>query len=433
MPPENLPIDEENFSTPLPVEDTSENASQSNQSSQSDRSEPFSQFDQMDELDEMGELSADELSALEDLDDLINSAEPIGDPDTSSADRAGTSLESTSPELAPESIPAAIALQQEADRLKAEIELLKTTKQEILEAQVQELQAAIARATQDSLGDLEKRQQELQASIALLQRKQERLQNEMKTTYAGASQDIAVRVQGFKDYLVGSLQDLVASAEKLELVPPKAEPLSEPVATAKPQQVEESPMLAEQAFETQKQRIEQLLERYRTLPDYYGPPWKLRRTFEQVHADRVSNWFLAQAGRGAIRSMGTRLQNILVAAAVVSVLRVLYADKVRVLVLATSPERLGEWRRGFQDCLGIGRDNFGPEKGVVLFEDPDPLSLKGDRLVSEGLTPLVIIDEAEEYISVDLLRFPLILAYGRDPQTKPSYSSRDRDRDFRDF
>jgi hypothetical protein len=283
------------------------------------------------------------------------------------------------------------------------------------------------------LGDLEKRQQELQASIALLQRKQERLQNEMKTTYAGASQDIAVRVQGFKDYLVGSLQDLVASAEKLELVPPKAEPLSEPVATAKPQQVEESPMLAEQAFETQKQRIEQLLERYRTLPDYYGPPWKLRRTFEQVHADRVSNWFLAQAGRGAIRSMGTRLQNILVAAAVVSVLRVLYADKVRVLVLATSPERLGEWRRGFQDCLGIGRDNFGPEKGVVLFEDPDPLSLKGDRLVSEGLTPLVIIDEAEEYISVDLLRFPLILAYGRDPQTKPSYSSRDRDRDFRDF
>ncbi|WP_019498758.1 DUF3086 domain-containing protein [Pseudanabaena sp. PCC 6802] len=426
MSPENLPIEEENMSAPLPVEDTSATTSQSNQSSQSDR---LSQFEQSDELDELGELSADELSALDDLNELINSAEPIEAPDTSSADRTDTS-----PELALVSIPESTTLQQEADRLKAEIELLKTTKQEILEAQVQELQAAIVRATQDSLGDLEKRQQELQASIALLQRKQERLQNEMKTTYAGASQDIAVRVQGFKDYLVGSLQDLVASAEKLELVPPKAEPLAEPVVTAKPQ-VEESPMLAEQAFESQKQRIEQLLERYRTLPDYYGPPWKLRRTFEQVHADRVANWFLAQAGRGAIRSMGTRLQNILVAAAVVSVLRALYADKVRILVLATSPERLGEWRRGFQDCLGIGRDNFGPEKGVVLFEDPDPLSLKGDRLVSEGLTPLVIIDEAEEYISVDLLRFPLILAYGRDPQAKPSYASRDkdRDRDFRDF
>jgi hypothetical protein len=416
MHPENLPI-EENIPTPFSVEDTSENTSSSDRSRQSDQ---FSQFGQSDELDELGELSADELSALEDLDELINSAEPIAELDTISTDRTTTNPETT--------------LQQEADRFRAEIELLKTTKQEIIEAQVRELQAAIARVTQDSVADLEKRQQELQASIALLQRKQERLQNEMKTTYAGASQDIAVRVQGFKDYLVGSLQDLVASAEKLELVPPRSEAVTEPVAVAKPQ-AEESPMLTEQAFEAQKQKIEQLLERYRTLPDYYGPPWKLRRTFEQVHAERVSNWFLTQAGRGAIRSMGTRLQNILVAAATVSVLRVLYADKVRVLVLATSPERLGEWRRGFQDCLGIGRDNFGPEKGVVLFEDPDPLSLKGDRLVSEGLTPLVIIDEAEEFISVDLLRFPLILAYGRDPQAKPSYSSRDRDRDrdFRDF
>jgi Protein of unknown function (DUF3086) len=324
-----------------------------------------------------------------------------------------------------------ILLQRSLEQLKSEIELLKTAKQEILESQVQELQAAIERVTQESLGDLEKRKQELQSAISLLQRKQERLQNEMKTTYAGVSQDIAIRVQGFKDYLVGSLQDLVANAEKLELLPPKQEQSPEPVVVAAKQP--EPQMLAEQAFESQKQKVEQLLERYRTLPDYYGPPWKLRRTFEQAHAERVSNWFLAQAGRGAIRSMGTRLQNILVSAAVVSVLRVLYSDKVRVLVLATSPERLGEWRRGFQDCLGISRDNFGPEKGVVLFEDPEPLTLKGDRLVSDGLMPLVIIDEAEEYIAVDLLRFPLLLAFGRDPFANTSYSSRDRDRDFRDF
>ena len=350
-------------------------------------------------------------------DRLDETAEPSSNTNPSSAD--------TNAEIA-----APLLLQQSVAQLKSEIELLKTAKQEILESQVQELQAAVERVTQESLGDLEKRKQELQSAISLLQRKQERLQNEMKTTYAGVSQDIAVRVQGFKDYLVGSLQDLVANAEKLELLPPKPETSPEPVVVNKPP---EPQILAEQAFESQKQKVEQLLERYRTLPDYYGPPWKLRRTFEQTHAERVSNWFLAQAGRGAIRSMGTRLQNILVASAIVSVLRVLYSDKVRVLVLATSPERLGEWRRGFQDCLGISRDNFGPEKGVVLFEDPEPLSLKGDRLVSDGLMPLVIIDEAEEYIAVDLLRFPLILAYGRDPLAKPSYSYRDRDRDFRDF
>jgi hypothetical protein len=173
------------------------------------------------------------------------------------------------------------------------------------------------------------------------------------------------------------------------------------------------------------------LERYRTLPDYYGAAWKLRRTFESTHASRVASWFFDQAGRGAVRTMGTRLQNILVASATVSVLRSLYGEKIRILVLATAPERLGEWRRGFQDCLGLTRDNFGPEKGVVLFEDPEPLAIKGDRLVTEELMPLIIIDEAEEFISVDLLRFPLVIAFGRDPDAKVSY--RDRDRDFRDW
>lgn len=392
LPSENLPA-EENILTPLPSDGGS---------------------DRLDEMMEELELELDSSVNLRNS-DTNNINTPIDDLDIDDLDTES------------------LLMKRSLEQLKSEIELLKTAKQEILESQVQELQAAVERVTQVSLGDLEKRKQELQSAISLLQRKQERLQNEMKTTYAGVSQDIAIRVQGFKDYLVGSLQDLVANAEKLELLPPKPEKSPEPAVVAAKQP--EPQMLAEQAFESQKQKVEQLLERYRTLPDYYGPPWKLRRTFEQTHADRVSNWFLAQAGRGAIRSMGTRLQNILVAAAVVSVLRVLYSDKVRVLVLATSPERLGEWRRGFQDCLGIGRDHFGPEKGVVLFEDPEPLSLKGDRLMSDGLMPLVIIDEAEEYIAVDLLRFPLILAYGRDPLAKPSYSSRDRDRDrdFRDF
>jgi len=321
-------------------------------------------------------------------------------------------------------------LEQQKLNLQAEIEQLKTTKQEILQAQITELQTAINQITQETLAETQTRKQELQAEITLLQRKYERLQTEMKTTYAGVSQDVAVRVQGFKDYLVGSLQDLVSTVEKLNLVPKPLKPV-EVVAEKADKKVVVSPeFLTEQVFGSQKQKIEQLLERYRTLPDYYGAAWKLRRTFETSHADRVSSWFFSQAGRGAIRSMGTRLQNILVAAATVSVLRSLYGDKIRVLILATSPERLGEWRRGFQDCLGINRENFGPEKGVVLFEDPEPLCMKGDRLTTEGMMPLVIIDEAEEAVAVDMLRFPLLLAYGRDPQAKNAYT---RDREFRDF
>lgn len=327
-----------------------------------------------------------------------------------------------------------IALRQEESALQANIAELNAVKQKVLQNQLDDLQKAIERITKESLGELEQRKQELQASVAVLQRKLERLQTEMKTTYAGSSQDIAVRVQGFKEYLTGSLQDLVASAEKLNLVPPQPEPIKEPEPVKEP----EPQPLSEQAFGEQKQKVEKLLEQYRTLPDYYGPAWKLRRTFETAHAERVANWFFNQAGRGAIRTMGTRLQNILVAAAVVSVLRAIYGNKIRVLILATAPERLGEWRRGFQDCLGISRDNFGPEKGVVLFEDPEPLSAKGDRLVSEGLMPLVIIDELEDYISVDLLRFPLLVAFGSDPQARTNYASasRDRDRDYkstRDF
>ncbi|AFY72179.1 Protein of unknown function (DUF3086) [Synechococcus sp. PCC 7502] len=330
---------------------------------------------------------------------------------------AEQTLESNSAQLADQE--ALAALQIEKQQLLAEIAQLRADK-----TQISELQATITQITQDSLTEYQTRKQEITAEIAVLQRKYERLQNEMKTIYAGASQDVAVRVQGFKDYLLGSLQDLVGTVEKLNLVPKPvkvAEPELKKVAAVEP------PSLTEQAFGDQKQKIEQLLERYRTLPDYYGPTWKLRRTFEATHAERVSNWFFAQAGRGAIRTMGTRLQNILVAAAAVSILRSLYGDKIRVLILATSPERLGEWRRGFQDCLGLNRENFGPEKGVVLFEDPDPLCLKGDRLTTEGQMPLIIIDEAEESISIDTLRFPLLLAFGRDPAAKNTYF---RDRDF---
>jgi hypothetical protein len=326
-------------------------------------------------------------------------------------------------------------LKQAESELRGELDHLKNTKSKILQDQLDDLQAGIIRLAQADVARLEYQKQELQSAIAVLEKRKERLDKEMTSTYAGTSQDIAIRVQGFKDYLVGSLQDLVASAEKLNLVAPSAQPVAETVASTAQQPVKEAePLrLSEQTFAEYKQRVEQLLERYRTLPDYYGPAWKLRRTFEQVHADRVSKWFFEQSGRGAIRTMGTRLQNILVTSAAISVLKAVYGEKLRVLVLATSPERLGEWRRGFQDCLGLTREHFGSDKGIALFEDPEPMATKGDRMVKEGLSPLVVIDESEELISVDLLRFPLLIAFGGAPDVKPAapsaYMNRDMNRD----
>ncbi|MFN9164766.1 MAG: DUF3086 domain-containing protein, partial [Pseudanabaena sp.] len=226
-------------------------------------------------------------------------------------------------------------LKQEESELRRELESLKNIKSKILQDQLDDLQAGIIRLAQADVARLEYQKQELQSAIAVLEKRKDRLDKEMTSTYAGTSQDIAIRVQGFKDYLVGSLQDLVASAEKLNLVAATSpQPVAETVAPVDKQPVKaaEPLRLSEQTFAEYKQRVDQLLERYRTLPDYYGLAWKLRRTFEQVHADRVSKWFFEQSGRGAIRTMGTRLQNILVTSAAISILKAVYGEKLRVLV-----------------------------------------------------------------------------------------------------
>ena len=103
-----------------------------------------------------------------------------------------------------------------------------------------------------------------------------------------------------------------------------------------------TPGFVANTFEDQSDRIRSLLDQYRMRPDYYGSAWQFRRTFEPIHADRVSNWFFSQGGRGAIKSMGSRLQNVLVASAVISILYTLYGNRLHTLVLSNSPERLGE-------------------------------------------------------------------------------------------
>lgn len=323
-------------------------------------------------------------------------------------------------------------LQRTEESLKQEISDLQAS-YKTLQSEVGNTQKALSKMTQEALSELEQRKQTLLISVEQLERRQERIRNEMRTTFAGASQELAIRVQGFKDYLTGSLQDLAAAAEQLELVPPtKLEPQKLVIREAEPDndfdddfddeyEERETSDFSRGQFQDTTRKIRELIDRYRTKPDYYGPPWQLRRTFEPVHAERVSTWFFKQGGRGALRTMGSRLQNTLISSAIVSVLHSLYGNKVRTLVLANSPERLGEWRRGLQDCLGIGRPDFGPDRGLALFESPSAVAQKAERLVKAGLQPFIIIDDSEEQINVGLLQFPLWLAFAPDPKMMRDY------------
>ncbi|HYW18951.1 MAG TPA: DUF3086 domain-containing protein [Nodularia sp. (in: cyanobacteria)] len=307
--------------------------------------------------------------------------------------------------------------------LKAEIASLEVS-YKTLQEQLSETQTSLGRLVQESLVQLEQRKQALQISVEQLERRQERIRNEMRTTFAGTSQDLAIRVQGFKDYLTGSLQDLAMSAEQLQLTPPQVVERAKPVVqeVKAPQEQPGTPQFAQKQFQDTTSKIRRLIDQYRSKPDYYGAPWQLRRTFEPVHAERVSDWFFNQGGRGALRSMGSRLQNILIASAVASILHKLYGDRIRTLVLANTPERLGEWRRGLQDCLGIARPDFGPDRGVALFETPEALAQKADRLVKSNQLPLIIIDDSFEQISLAMLQFPLWLAFAPDPKAMKSYN-----------
>lgn len=319
-------------------------------------------------------------------------------------------------------------LQRTEESLKQQIADLQASYKN-LQSEVGNTQKALSKMTQEALSDLEQRKQTLLISVEQLERRQERIRNEMRTTFAGASQELAIRVQGFKDYLTGSLQDLAAAAEQLELVPPTQPEPQQPLEREIELDDEFDDEYGDRGtsefnrgqFQDTTKKIRSLIDQYRTKPDYYGPPWQLRRTFEPVHAERVSTWFFQQGGRGALRSMGSRLQNTLIASAIISVLYSLYGNRVRTLVLANSPERLGEWRRGLQDCLGVGRPDFGPDRGLALFETSSAVAQKAERLVKANLQPFIIIDDSEEQINVGLLQFPLWLAFAPDPKMMRDY------------
>lgn len=266
-----------------------------------------------------------------------------------------------------------------------------------------------------ALSELQGRRAGLQAEIAGLEQQRDRLRKEIGAHAIGQSEWIASRVKGFQAYLVGALQDLAAAAEQAELVVApvvvQPSPLDQAVTA---EDTVPAPAVAGQ-FSQDEDLIREALERYGGQPDFYADPWKLRRTLEPAAAALLQDWFLNQGGRGAQASGGSRNRNVLVTAAAIAVLGELFGDRFQTLVLAGQPERLGEWRRGLQDCLGLGREDFGPTSGIVLFERAEALIERADRLEERGELPFIVIDAGEAAVAVPVLQFPLWLAFAASP------------------
>jgi hypothetical protein len=267
-----------------------------------------------------------------------------------------------------------------------------------------------------ALQELQERRTLLLEEIAELEKRRAQIEVETTRSFSGQSDAIARRLKGFQDYLVGALQDLAVAAEAVELVaqPVLVQPSPLDQAAASPAE-EPAPPPAAGLFQQDEALIRDQLERFQGQPDFYADPWKLRRTLDRDGAALLGEWFLSQGGRGAQPSSGSRNRNALVAAAAVAILGELYGERFQTLVLAGQPERLGEWRRGLQDCLGLSREDFGPTSGIVLFERADALIERADRLEERGELPFIVIDASERSVEIPVLQFPLWLAFAAGP------------------
>ena len=253
----------------------------------------------------------------------------------------------------------------------------------------------------------------LMKEINILEKQKNNLITDIESNFSGKSDNIAKRVKGFQDYLTGALLHLSQTVEKLELVSQpimvKPSPLDETQIKAK-NEIIHVPALSD-TFKPDEKIIRQCFSLFCKQPDFYAEPWKLRRSLDKEDIEILDDWFFNMGGRGALESRGSRQKNVLLSAGLISILGELYGDQFQTLILASEPERLGEWRRILQDCLGLNRDDFGPNSGIVLFERPEGVIEKADRLEAEDEVPLIIIDGSETNIEIPILQFPLWLAF----------------------
>ena len=274
-----------------------------------------------------------------------------------------------------------------------------------------------------ALHELVQRRTELEQEIGELEQRRQAIRREIESSFAGQADGVARRIKGFQDYLVGALQDLAMAAEQVELVPQpllvQPSPLDAAATPDTPRSTTStatsSPGASTGLFSADGELIRARLLSLQGQPDFYADPWQLRRSLELSGSSSLENWFLDQGGRGAQPSSGSRNRNGLITAAAIAILGELYGDRFQTLVLASQPERLGEWRRSLQDCLGLTRDDFGPTSGIVLFERPDALIERADRLEERGELPFIVIDAAEQVVDIPILQFPLWLAFAPGP------------------
>ena len=275
------------------------------------------------------------------------------------------------------------------------------------------------------LAELLARREQLLVEISDLERRRDRLQHDIRSHFAGSSDELSRRVKGFQDYLVGALQELSQRAEALELSPQQVivqpSPMDQqvPPVMSQPQRPDHQPLTARSPhsaspFAADQALIEEMIERFQQTPDFYAPAWRLRCCLDALQSELLGDWCLNQGGRGAQQSLGRRHRNLQVGAAAIALLTELYGEQLQTLVLAGRPERLGDWRRGLQDYLGLGREDFGPSSGISLFERPDALIQRADRLEALDGVPFILVDAAEQVVDIPILQFPIWLAFAAD-------------------
>ncbi len=232
--------------------------------------------------------------------------------------------------------------------------------------------------------DLFSKKDSLVKEIKELETKKNEIEKDIESNFKGQSDNIAKRVKGFQEYLTGALQNLSQNVEK--------------------------PALSE-TFKPDEEIIKSCFSSFTEQPDFYAEPWKLRRSLDSSDIEIMDDWFFNMGGRGSLESRGSRQKNALLSAGLISILGELYGDQFQTLILASQPERLGEWRRILQDSLGLTRDDFGPNSGIVLFERPEGVIERADRLEANEELPFIIIDAAETSVEIPILQFPLWVAF----------------------
>ena len=247
-----------------------------------------------------------------------------------------------------------------------------------------------------------------------LESKKNELNKDIESNFKGQSDNIAKRVKGFQEYLTGSLQNLSQNVEKLELVSQpmviKPSPLDDKKEDLEKNDLVPATALSE-TFKPDETLIRNCFSTFTEQPDFYSEPWKLRRSLDSSDIEVMDDWFFNMGGRGSLESRGSRQKNALLSAGLIAILGELYGDQFQTLILASQPERLGEWRRVLQDSLGLTRDDFGPNSGIVLFERPEGVIERADRLEANEELPFIIVDAAETSVEIPILQFPLWLAF----------------------